>query len=59
MLGFQQPERWLEIVNFKCSAFGGAIVLTSEVASTEGWRTQGVFKDVNGASLQKKLYPGL
>lgn len=59
MLGFQQPERGLEIVNFKCSTFGGAIVLTSEVAGTEGWRTQGVFKDVNGASLQKKLYPGL
>lgn len=52
-LGFQQPERGLAIVNFKRGAFGRAIILTSEVAGTEGWRTEGVFEDVNGASLQK------
>lgn len=50
-LGFQQRERGFELVNFKCSAFGRAIILISEVP--EGWRTQGLFKDINGVSLQK------
>lgn len=53
MLGFEQPDSMLELVNFKYSGFGMAIILTSEVSGSEVSRTWWVLKDVNGAPTQK------
>lgn len=39
MLGFEQPDSMLELVNFKYSGFGMAIILTSEVSGSEVSRT--------------------
>lgn len=58
MLGFQQPDSVLELVNFKCGAFGVAVILTSEVPGTEVSRTWWVLKDVKGACVQRP-HPGL